>query len=1047
MADDDNVSVRFTADVSELTTAIGLAKAQLASFSEEVNRYARQGAGSAAAASSALNDAMEAATGGASGLKSAVGGADAALASVEKSATNAASAFGSAGLTATYLTRETRALLDEASSGRWRQFDGTVVNLATHAAQLAANFAASNPLVAAAGAAAAVAGGWVAYLSIETLRAAQVAQQFKESLNLSGAITLAEADISDLSETIRNLAGVSRDQAKEIVASFGAMANGSKAVFETIASDLGTLATARDVKPEQMAKELEDLFSRPYDSAERLVKIVGDLADAERGLLDSADATGNPLKAQAAIAQILQDHLSGLRAAREKDIEASLRQAEASRDAMATMGGEEATAALAMLNSQIAAWQKELAAIKSANDEARKQAGILDSSQATAEQLRERFDDVLKSISPWTSELQKAQDAIAALRAGLQASTGDAAALIRQFEGFKDRAYLDSDGKYRVGFGSDTTTSASGAVSSVTAETTTTRADAERDLARRVVEFQTEAAREIGAAWARLTDEAKASITSVTYNYGHVPDSVAAAARTGGNAEIAGAIGSLSSNPGRRAQEAANITGGGSAVTDPEKVRQGTGAIAEQQDRINALNAAKSGGTEIEKANLANLQAEVAGRKDDVAAAERLVEATKRQLADAHSLTEQRKLQADLASAEGTLHDRQNAAQEAQLRLGIGQAQGRGDAAGQRDAAVALATFKMSLYGRDTAAYREALGEKEAADRQYANTQKQVAMDGAQADLESIQSATAAKIRGYDEDFRAHLISESRKVADVEAALAQEISKERDILNQELALDNLRPPERKKILDELLLLEQGYAQQVKQIQTESAADAAKSWQGLASTIEGAVNSQLKSVITGGESVRTALSKAAEDIAFKWIEKGEQIVANWIADQMAMKTATNLGDIGSSLAGFVADAMKAIAAGAGETAAGVSGFLAPILGPAAVPAGLAAGAAISAGARGIGAMDIGAYNVPTDQLAMIHKNELVMPAPEATQFRANLSAQAAGGGGAGGGDVHHHWNVSAIDSQSFVAALRHHSSPLSKIVGDAMTRNPSTRGRY
>jgi hypothetical protein len=229
----------------------------------------------------------------------------------------------------------------------------------------------------------------------------------------------------------------------------------------------------------------------------------------------------------------------------------------------------------------------------------------------------------------------------------------------------------------------------------------------------------------------------------------------------------------------------------------------------------------------------------------------------------------------------------------------------------------------------------------------------------------------------------------------------------------------MRPAERKKILDQLAQLEQNYAQQVKQIQTQAADDAAKSWQGLASTIEGAVNSQLKSVVTGGESVRIALSKIAEDIAFKWIEKGEQIVTNWLADQMAMKTATNVGNLSSGITSFIADALKAVAAGAGETAAGVSGFLAPILGPAAVPAGLAAGAAISAGARGIGAMDIGAYNVPHDQIAMVHKNELVRPAPEATQFRANLSAQAAGGdqaSGSRGGDTHH-WNINALKARS------------------------------
>ena len=346
---------------------------------------------------------------------------------------------------------------------------------------------------------------------------------------------------------------------------------------------------------------------------------MSDLTDAERAMLDAADASGNPMKAQAAIMQVLEDHFAGVRAKREQDIEASLRQAK--RAEMRCRRGRRRGSSRA----QHARLSRSPPGRKSAPRSERErrgpqQAGILDFSQATAEQLRERFDDVLKSISPWTSELQKAQDAIAALRAGLQASTGDASALIRQFEGFSDKAKIDSDGKYRVGYGSDTTTSASGQYSSVTAETTTTREDAERDLARRIVEFQTEAARQIGPAWARLTDEAKASITSVAYNYGHVPGSVVTAAQTGGNSEIAGAIGSPSSNLGRRAQEAANITGGGAAVTDPAKVREGNEAIAEQQDRINALNAAKSGGTEIEKATLANLQAEAAGRRDYVAA-------------------------------------------------------------------------------------------------------------------------------------------------------------------------------------------------------------------------------------------------------------------------------------------------------------------------------------------------------------------------------------------------------------------------------------------
>lgn len=159
------------------------------------------------------------------------------------------------------------------------------------------------------------------------------------------------------------------------------MANQSKAVFETIADDLGTFATARDVKPEQMAKELEDLFSRPYDAAERLIKVVGNLTDAEREMLRTADQSGDPAKAQAAIAQVLEDHLELERNKRQQVLEVSLAQARAARDAMAAISSEEGQAAYAALEAQVEAWEKELAAIKAANEEAKKQAGILESTQ------------------------------------------------------------------------------------------------------------------------------------------------------------------------------------------------------------------------------------------------------------------------------------------------------------------------------------------------------------------------------------------------------------------------------------------------------------------------------------------------------------------------------------------------------------------------------------------------------------------------------------------------------------------------------------------
>lgn len=144
---------------------------------------------------------------------------------------------------------------------------------------------------------------------------------------------------------------------------------------------------------------------------------------------------------------------------------------------------------------------------------------------------------------------------------------GDAKAVLRGFEGLKDTAYWDHN-HWRVGYGSDTVTRADGTVESVTQGTKVSREDAERDLERRTRESQTQAVSKVGADnWQKLSPEAKASLTSITYNYGNLPDSVAEAAKTGDPAVISKAVLGLSGhnggiNAGRRAAEAGNIIAG-----------------------------------------------------------------------------------------------------------------------------------------------------------------------------------------------------------------------------------------------------------------------------------------------------------------------------------------------------------------------------------------------------------------------------------------------------------------------------------------------------
>ncbi len=142
----------------------------------------------------------------------------------------------------------------------------------------------------------------------------------------------------------------------------------------------------------------------------------------------------------------------------------------------------------------------------------------------------------------------------------------DAHAVVKHFEGFLERPKMDTDGRLRAGYGSDTVTKADGTVAPVTADTVVTREDAERDLARRVPQFQAGIKQKIGnEKWDALSPQAQASLTSIAYNYGSLPDGVAEAVRSGG--DIAAAIRKLAGhnngiNASRRAREANNIAPG-----------------------------------------------------------------------------------------------------------------------------------------------------------------------------------------------------------------------------------------------------------------------------------------------------------------------------------------------------------------------------------------------------------------------------------------------------------------------------------------------------
>jgi hypothetical protein len=139
----------------------------------------------------------------------------------------------------------------------------------------------------------------------------------------------------------------------------------------------------------------------------------------------------------------------------------------------------------------------------------------------------------------------------------------------------------------------------------------------------------------------------------------------------------------------------------------------------------------------------------------------------------------------------------------------------------------------------------------------------------------------------------------------------------------------------------------------------------------------------------------------------------------------------------------ADMVKAVGAGAAQTVAGVSGFMAPIIGPGAPAAGIAAGAAVESAALSLASFDVGSWFVPRDMPAMVHRGEMIVPSYNglADQFRNRLSG---GGlaGGSGGGDTHYHTH-----NNSFAINGARSPQDTAREVMRYLDRNLSSRGRY
>lgn len=356
--------------------------------------------------------------------------------------------------------------------------------------------------------------------------------------------------------------------------------------------------------------------------------------------------------------------------------------------------------------------------------------------------------------------------------------------------------------------------------------------------------------------------------------------------------------------------------------------------------------------------------------------------------------------------------------------------------------------------GTDSAAYKNALREKEAAERAHAEAmraiQEKEIETAAKAAQETVATTLAIQKLGYAQQLTAlkanadaGMVSRTAEYVGEQRILAMEQAAERAAAAQvyQIQLDKLtrvqaglaaESKEWHQAEDEKLALTRQYGNQIQMLIVQQAAARMAQlqaevnrirqvWHTAIDPVVSAWGSAMSQMIQGTMSLRQAVASIGVSILNSFVSMIERMVENWIVNLL-------LGKVAQATMGAAQVASNAAIA-ASATYASISAI--PIVGPGLAPgAAFAAYTAVMAFAPAAAAEQ--GYDVPSgvSPITKLHPKEMVLPADLAEPLRKTLRGQSpdresqAGAMARGGGEEHHHaWTVHAFDSESLERYLR------------------------
>jgi len=221
-------------------------------------------------------------------------------------------------------------------------------------------------------------------------------------------------------------------------------------------------------------------------------------------------------------------------------------------------------------------------------------------------------------------------------------------------------------------------------------------------------------------------------------------------------------------------------------------------------------------------------------------------------------------------------------------------------------------------------------------------------------------------------------------------------------------------------------------------------------QSMSQNLANSFSTAIKGMISGTESLSTAFAKMGQQMLQSLESALEKMLSQWLQHhimELLVHTQTKESEVAvnqtaseQTQAISLKEHMNQILMTAKQAATkawdAMSGI--PVVGPA---LGAAAAAATFAAVMAFGSVTSAAggfYEVDRDQLAFIHKKEMVLPAGIADRLRTTV----AGGGGDSGININVFHNVNAIDSASFQDTIRKHGNMIGNEVARVLKKRQS-----